>query len=228
MTALAVLGIVVFVVCGVWQWDRGVARQAVWQDFTTGGAPAIDPGARSLEALPRFTRVRLAGRYDGEHQILLDNRTHAGRAGYEVLTPFELQDGRWVLVNRGWIPFSGYRDRLPDAALAGPSASVTVTGRVDTLPTQGMAAGHAPPTVDASWPKVTSYPQHDELVAALGRPLETRQVLLDATAADGYLREWQAPGVPPERHFSYAAQWWLFAATVAVLYVILNLHKTDR
>lgn len=228
MTALATAGIAVFVVCGVWQWNRGIARQAVWQEFASGAAPPIEPGTLALDTLPRFTRVRLEGRYDGAHQILLDNRTHAGRAGYEVLTPFELNDGRWALVNRGWIPFSGYRDRLPDVALTGPAASVTVTGRVDTLPTQGMAAGHAAPAADAVWPKVTSYPQPAELAAVLERPIEARQVLLDAGAPDGYLREWQAPGMPPERHFSYAAQWWLFAATVAVLYVILNLHKTDR
>jgi len=228
MTALAVLSIAVFVVCGAWQWNRGVARQAVWQHFMTDAAPAIDPGTQALEALPRFARVQLEGRYDAEHQILLDNRMHAGRAGYEVLTPFELRDGRWVLVNRGWVPFSGYRDRLPDVALAGDAGSVTVTGRVDTLPVQGMAAGHAAPDPGASWPKLTSYPRHDELVAVLGRAVGARQVLLDAEAPDGYIREWQAPGIPPERHFSYAAQWWLFAATVAVLYVILNLHKTDR
>jgi len=228
MSALALLGIALFVACGNWQWNRGVARQAVWDEFTSDTAPALDPGTRSLDALPRFSRVQLAGRYDGEHQILLDNRMHAGRAGYEVLTPFQMHDGRWVLVNRGWVPFSGYRDRLPDVALGTAAASVTVTGRVDTLPTQGMAAGHAAPVVDAAWPKVTSYPRHDELVAVLGRPIEAGQVLLDADAPGGYLRAWQPPGVPPQRHFSYAVQWWLFAATAAVLYLVLNLHKSDR
>ena len=27
-----------------------------------------------------------------------------GRAGYYVITPFALQGGGWVLVNRGWVP----------------------------------------------------------------------------------------------------------------------------
>ncbi len=48
------------------------------------------------------------------HQFLLDNMTHAGRAGYEVLTPLLLDDGRVLLVNRGWLPLpDGRRDELP-------------------------------------------------------------------------------------------------------------------
>jgi hypothetical protein len=46
--------------------------------------------------------------------------------------------------------------------------------------------------------------------------LERRIVLLDPGAADGYVRDWQPPGVPPARHWAYAIQWWLFAVTLVV------------
>ncbi len=228
MTVLSVLAITAFIACGRWQWHRGVAKEASWAAYTAAEGPAASLGARALDALPRYARVRLEGRYDGAHQFLLDNRTHDGSAGYEVLTPLLLADGRRVLVNRGWVPFSGYRDRLPDVALAQADPTVTVTGRVDTLPHEGIASGRAPPAADAAWPKVTTFPHVGELVAALGHPLEARQLLLDPSVPGGYLRAWQPPGVPPARHYSYAVQWWLFAATVVVLFGVLNLHKVNR
>lgn len=228
MTALSALALVAFIGLGRWQWQRGVAKETVWQGFSASAGPALPLGVRTLESLPRFARIALTGRYDAAHQFLLDNRTLEGAAGYEVLTPLRLADGRTVLVNRGWVAFTGYRDRLPDTSLADPGATVTVTGRVDTLPVEGIESGRAPPPPGAAWPKVTTFPHVREIAVALGRPVEGRQLLLDPSVAGGYTRHWKAPGVPPERHFSYAVQWWMFAATVAVLYGMLNLHKVKR
>ncbi len=228
MTALSALAIVAFIGFGRWQWHRGVAKEVTWQEFSAAQGHAAPLGTRALGTLPRFARVQLEGRYDGGRQFLLDNRTLDGAAGYEVLTPLQLTGGRWVLVNRGWVPFSGYRDRLPDVSLTDTDQPVTVTGRVDTLPVEGMASGHSAPPAGAAWPKVTSFPHTGEIGAALGHPVEERQVLLDPSMPDGYVRSWLPPGVPPERHYSYAAQWWLFAATVGVLYGLLNLHKVNR
>lgn len=228
MTALTLLAIVVFIGFGRWQWERGVAKEASWRSFSAAAGPAVALGDRPLTALAPFARIEVTGRYDGAHQFLLDNRTHDGAPGYEVLTPLELADGRRLIVNRGWVPFSGYRDRLPDIALPAGAGEVTVTGRVDALPLEGLESGRAPPDAGAHWPKVTTFPHMAELAAALGQPLEARQLLLDASMPDGYVRAWQPPGVPPLRHFSYAAQWWLFAATAAVLYGVLNLHKVER
>lgn len=225
---MSALAIAAFVALGRWQWHRGVEREATWREFLAVESPAMPVGTQPLGALPRFSHVRLEGRYDGAHQFLLDNRTHEGMAGYEVLTPFDLDDGRTILVNRGWVPFSGYRDRLPDIDLPGAGSAVTVTGRVDILPLEGMASGRAPPAPGGPWPKVTSFPHATELSAVLGRTVEPQQVLLDPSRPDGYVRSWQPPGIPPERNFSYAVQWWLFATTVAVLYGALNLHKADR
>jgi len=44
-----------------------------------------------------------------------------------VLTPLQRPDGRVVLVDRGWVPFTGLRDRLPGVALKAHGV-VTVSG----------------------------------------------------------------------------------------------------
>ena len=102
-----------------------------------------------------------------------------------------------------------------------------ITGRVDELPSGGLASGHAAPDAKAPWPKVTSFPTHDELAGTLGENLQKRIVLLDAEVPGGYVREWSPPGMPPSRHFSYAIQWWGFAVVLLVLYFGLNFRKVS-
>jgi surfeit locus 1 family protein len=224
MTLITLVMLTLFVGLGRWQWHRGEAKQAVWAEFERN-APASSLGARDFSSIDRFARVQLDGTFDAEHQFLLDNRSHAGKPGYEVLTPFVLGDGRRILVNRGWIPFGGYRDRLPDTSIS--VAVAGITGRIDELPMGGLASGRAAPGNDAAWPKLTSFPTHHELESALGVKLQRRIVLLDPQVPGGYVREWSPPGMPPTRHFSYAIQWWGFAAVLLVLYFGLNFRKVS-
>jgi surfeit locus 1 family protein len=213
-----------FLWLGRWQWSRGVATQALWDSFARGADPPAALGSREFGVLPRFTHLRLTGHYDPRHQFLLDNRSLAGRAGYEALTPFTLEDGRTLLVDRGWLPFAGFRAELPDLRFDPPAGMITVTGRLDLLPERGLATGHAAPAMAGPWPRLTSWPSTAELAAALGTPLAPRLLLLDADQADGFTRQWQPPGLAPGRHLSYALQWWLFAAIALGLYGLLNLR----
>jgi surfeit locus 1 family protein len=214
----------IFIRLGFWQWDRGNARQAQWTEFTRGADEAIALDAHGIDTVRRFQRVTVVGELDTEHQFLLDNRTHDGRAGYEVLTPLDRTDGRIALVDRGWVPFTGSRKKLPDVTLP-RRGQVTVTGRADDLPSGGLAMGRAAPALGGDWPKVTSYPTMNELSAALGRPLEPRIVLLDAREPDGYVRDWQPPGMQPIRHWSYAIQWWAFAVVTLIFWAVVSRAK---
>jgi surfeit locus 1 family protein len=229
MTGLMLALLVLFIGLGRWQWGRGDYKAELREQFVAGQGPAVALGERPTTQLARFSRVVVQGRWDAQRQFLLDNRTRDGRAGYEVLTPLQLTDGRWLLVNRGWVPFSGFRDRLPDVGLgaAGVAASpVTVAGRVDELPSAGLESGRAAPAQAGAWPRVTSYPKAEQLAAALGvAAVEPRVLLLDAEMPEGYQRDWQPPGMVPEKHWSYAIQWWSFAVVLLGLYVGLNLRR---
>ena len=65
----------------------------------------------------------------------------------------------------------------------------------------------------------------DQLAAALGRSLAPRILLLDAQAPFGYERDWQPPGMPPLRHFSYAIQWWCFAAVTLTVWAFTSRRR---
>jgi len=228
MTVLTVLLLVGFISLGRWQWHRGMDKQALWEQFAQAPVPAFTSRPPDFDTMGRFDRVSFPAQLEPAHQFLLDNRINAGRPGYEVLTPALLDDGRRILVDRGWIPFSGYRDRLPDISLPRTSR-ISLSGRVDELPSAGLASGRAPPDASGSWPKVTSYPTHEELEEALGQKISRRILLLDPDirGLGDYSRDWTPPGIPPERHFSYAIQWWGFAVVLLVLYFGLNFRKVS-
>ena len=227
MTILTLVGVLLFAQLGRWQWHRAGEKRALAAAFIAGAADfSSELGQRSTADLPRYTQLRAHGRFEAGHQFLLDNMSHAGQAGYQVLTPFRLDDGRLLLVNRGWVPLpGGRRDAFPDVALA-DAGEVNIGGRIDELPVVGLASGRAPPTTDALWPKRTSFPTMAQLGVALGQAVESRQLLLAAGESQGYMRDWQdaSAGFPPERHVSYAVQWWGLGALSLFLYLFMNLE----
>src|SRR5690349_7756882 len=172
MTLVTLILLTLFVVLGRWQWHRGEAKQAVWAEYGRNAA-SVPLASRGLDQVDRFAHIELSGTFEPDHQFLLDNISHAGQPGYEVLTSFALNDGRRVLVNRGWVPFTGYRDRLPDVSMTA-GAPTTISGRIDELPSGGLASGHAAPDSHAPWPRLTSFPTHEDLQVSFGKTLEPR------------------------------------------------------
>ena len=153
-TVATLLLCALFIRLGVWQWHKGIERQEEWSRFARGADRVITLDERPVGDVPLYQRVSVTGRLDGAHQFLLDNRTHRGRAGYEVLTPLRRAEAAVLLIDRGWVPFSGTRARLPDISLEA-AAPVTLSGRIAQLPSPGLARGHAAPEARAAWPRLT-------------------------------------------------------------------------
>ncbi len=231
MTVITLILLVLFIALGRWQWGRAEFKQRLGAEFASGAGEIVALGSKTAVELPRYAYVEVSGGWDDARQFLLDNRTRDGRAGYEVLTPLQLENGRWLLVNRGWVPFEGYRERLPDVGLSSSDGAVTIVGRLDELPTAGLAGGRAAPAISGGWPRVTAYPLPEELARSLGvdpERLESRVLLLDASEPEGYRRDWKPYAKGPEQNWSYAIQWWSFAVLLLVLFVVMNLKKEMR
>lgn len=108
VTLIVIAGVVFLAWLGVWQLDRLQQRRDFnamvhdrWTqepyDITATAAPA-DLG--ELE----YRRVQATGTFDYDHQIALKNQSRDGQPGVGLVTPLLLDDGRAVLVDRGWIP----------------------------------------------------------------------------------------------------------------------------
>jgi len=224
----------VFLLCpllallGFWQLDRAEQKRQLQDAFDSGAETVVLEAAsadQSIAELPRYQRVVMEGHYESGRQFLLDNMTHDGMAGYQVLTPFAPDGGDTrVIVNRGWIPKAFGTSLLPDVDV--DENRRRVSGRITRLPRPGLELAAGAPALP-EWPRVVQFPVMDELAGSLEAPLAARMLLLDAAEADGFVRDWRPVEFGPERHLAYAAQWFAMSATVMIIYVALNLSRSE-
>ena len=221
---------------GMWQLGRAEEKRSIEQTVARRiEAPPLEIDAGRWKSIHRnadlselaYRRVTMSGRFEGARQYLLDNRTRNGVAGFQVLTAF-IPGGAagGVLVNRGWIPLGERRDRSP--ALPVPSTVLRVSGAFD-------APRMPPPLLGASgyeqrqWPKIVQRVELEPMARQLGISLLPQVVLLDPNAAAGFVREWKPYyGISVQRHQAYAFQWFALATTLALIYIVVNLHRSDR
>lgn len=214
---------------GVWQLERADEKQALLSAFAAGAERVVvldTPGGETeLSGLPRYQAIEVTGRYDARQQVLLDNMPSArGQPGYHVLTALEQDNGEWLLVDRGWVAAGATREQLPDIAVG--VGERTVRGRLDDLPAPGIRLA-APLAGSQQWPRVLNFPRHADLVAALGRQVADRILLLDPAQPDGYERIWQARfELGPERHLAYAVQWFALAAAMVITFLVVSMKKS--
>lgn len=220
-TVAALLAIAVFLRLGWWQVSR--AREAMGQraayEAQVQAAP-VNPGTGpwSVAAL-KYRRLDLAGRYEPQYQILLDNQFNHGAVGYEVLTPFQLDGSEErVLVNRGWIPLpvTG-RAQLPPAPA--PAGHLDVIG-LAVVPGPYFRLGQPQPV--HPWHTRWEYLDLARYRAAVPFAVEPLVVLLQPDQPGGFVRHWARPGAGVSMHEGYALQWFLFALSVLAIYVLLN------
>ena len=224
MSLITLTGMALFVSLGLWQLDRAAFKQVIVDNFE--GRLKSDYQAfektedwREIE----YKRVILQGRYDTERTLLLDNQLDQGKAGYHVLTPFELAGGDLVLVDRGWLSAGALRTNLP--VIENPPVLNEIRG-VITLPTgDGFRMGEI--SLGERWPQVVPFID----IAALQSGFNNRLlpvVLWLAPEQEGlYIRDWQPVWLLPEKSRAYAVQWFSFAVIALILFFVLNLRKLD-
>ena len=226
MPALLLGACVCFVLLGRWQLERAEVNRSIEIRFSEAAElpVLVAPVSDAEESL--YRRIRLEGRYRADQQILLDNMTHQGRAGFEVLTPFVLdEDARLILVNRGFVPAGADRGRPPGIALADVSASVS--GRVGRLPRAALDLD-APPVELAPSVVLLSFPEWSDVEAVLGRDAYPFVLLLDADQANGFSRDWQVPDDRDERNIAYAVQWFALGGLALVIAFGAVLRQRQR
>jgi cytochrome oxidase assembly protein ShyY1 len=214
---------------GLWQIDRAQQKQSLLEAHQERlqDLPLDLNLVRQLAVDDRFRPATASGRFVPGRQWLQDNRLHAGQAGYHVYSLLELTgaDGRFLLVNRGWVPVGTSRQQLPMLPL--PAGELRLSGRMDMPASVGLALGD----VDYAQPglSVLPYLRLEALAAAIGKPLLSMALVLD----DGQPGALQPDPLPvaqmgPEKHLGYAVQWFGLAAALLIIYVGVNVRRRNN
>jgi surfeit locus 1 family protein len=226
-TAGLILGCGIFGTAGLWQLERAQEKNTLYRDFQTSELIEVLTEPIADEDLPDswYRPMRLNGRYDANHQFLLDMMVHEGQVGYHVLTPL-LRDGVVVLVNRGWIGAGADRSVLPDVELT-ETGDREITGLIMPLPSAGISLEADAVEAAAPWPRRLTFPSANDVRAHLDYSIAGYQLLLDPGAADGFARAWQPQVMTPDQHIAYAVQWFGLAIALFIIYIVVNLKKAD-
>jgi surfeit locus 1 family protein len=225
MTLLTLVVLAGLVALGRWQLRRADEKRVLYDAFAAGN-DATQTIVLATSPVPRYSQLEAHGHYDESRQVLIDNMVSAdGRAGYYAITPFALDGGGWILVNRGWVPVGASRALVPKIPVNADERPIR--GRADKLPAPGIQlSGRAP--LGPPFPVVASFPDHADIARLLNEAAwsgAAEVILLNAQEPDGYVRNWSPPGFPPPRHIGYAVQWFALAAALVVIYFVTNTRK---
>ena len=193
-------GAAILIWLGVWQIQRLAWKEAIIADINTRIAAApVDLPASVNRDLDAYLPVTVSGTFEqGEVHVLVSQKDVG--AGYRIITPFVLEDGRRIMVDRGFAVASAKNVTRSD----GPA---TVTGNLQ-------------------WPQETdSFTPEADLkgniwfardVPAMARTLGTQPVLLVTRSSTP-----PAAGISPlpvdtaripNDHLQYAITWFSLAA----------------
>ncbi|MBX8601974.1 SURF1 family protein [Pseudomonas cichorii] len=206
---LAVLPLLLML--GFWQLNRAEEKRVILAHHAERQAAEPVDIARLLDAEdPAYRRVHLQGRFDAAHSLLLDNSTRDGKAGVELLQPFQDQpSGLWLWINRGWLPWP---DRRMPPAFTTPSQPQDLTTWVHVP--LGESFHLQADALSDSWPKLVTAVTPQTLWAALDRRGYPNELRLEPGSA-AYRVDWPVVAIDPQKHVGYAVQW--FALATALL-----------
>lgn len=228
-TLATALLVTLFFSAGQWQWNKAERKSALQQQAQTRGvAPVIRvPVALIADAQSwHYRKVVARGQYEPEHQILIDNRILHEQAGYHVITPLRLENSETrLLVNRGWVAASPDRRQLPQ--ISTPSGTIEAIGTAIVPSTRFITLGVEEKNSKTEWQGVWQNLDMERFGKAVSFPLQPVVVQLDPDnrTAGGFAREWSRPDDRRQTNLNYAIQWWTFAATTVVFWLVVNYRR---
>lgn len=198
---LGIGGIAVLLALGLWQVRRMEWKEALIARIETRLAAPPEAlaaaGAPNRDAL-RYGAVRVSGATTGAEVLVLSGLKGVG-AGYRVIQGFDTEDGRRILLDRGFIAETQRREPRP-------SVPLVAEGNLD-WPEEADGFTPKPDLAAGIW--------FARDVDAMAEALGTEPVMVVVRAASG-----EAQGILPQPvdtsgipndHFGYAVTWFSLA-----------------
>jgi surfeit locus 1 family protein len=127
-TIAAGIAFILLLGLGTWQvqrlgWKEGLIAQ---RNAALTAPPVALPTTTDAAAALEFHPVEAEGTFLNDHELYLNAQNQRGDQGFDIVTPLRLDDGRVLMVNRGFVPTD---HRAPATRAAGePEGKIRVVG----------------------------------------------------------------------------------------------------
>lgn len=212
---LGIAGCAVLIQLGLWQLARADWKEGMLDQITAGIEAEPVPLPAAIDPSMKYLPVTVSGTTSGAEIDVLSHTRDQG-AGYQIVSRFITDDGRAILLDRGFVPQEARR-------LERPPVRLEVVGNLH-WPQDASPSTPAPNLDENIW--------FARDVEAMAAQLDTLPVLVVARSVRGDNQG--ARPIPvaiegiPNNHLSYAVQWFLIAATWAVMTLALIWRIRQR
>jgi len=222
---LIVATIVFLTSLGFWQLDRANEKRAIEasiQKANTGIVELITDENRLLEK--EYYQVRLKGQYQSNKQFIYDNQIVDQVSGYYVLTPFKLEgQPSTIIINRGFIPWNGDREKLADVSIEKTKSEIKVqiSKPIKRIELKSSEIGN-------NFPVLIQAVDLVKMSELAGIDFSSMVGLLDASMDDGFVRKWEPYTGSIEKHIGYAVQWFLMAIVLGIIGIRIAIKQRKK
>ena len=223
--SLIVATLALLISLGFWQLDRANEKRAIEDQIANANSFDIEL-VTSVEFLKdrEYYHVRLQGSYVGDKQFVYDNQIVDQVSGYYVLTPLVLKgDSKAVLINRGFIPWNGRRDKLADIDISEKLTEVKVQ---ISKPVKRMELEAS--EIAGEFPVLIQALDLDDMSTIAALDFINVVGLLSPESENGFVRQWEPYTGSIERHIGYAIQWFLMALVLAFIGIRMALKQRNN
>jgi surfeit locus 1 family protein len=221
VTIAVLIAAAILIGLGVWQLQRLQWKLALIAEVNGHMAAApisLDAAlAMNMDAV-QYRRVALSGHFDNAKEAYVFTTDANGTPVYHVLTPFQLDDGRVLMVDRGYVP----KEMLVPATRRPIDDETRLVG-VWRVPDAPGAFTPVPDAVHRIW-----YSRDLQSIAAADNIRLAAPALIEADAAPnpgGWPRGGQTVVSFRNEHLSYAITWFGLAAGLIGVYLAYHVSK---
>ena len=217
LTAFCIPLLAALIALGVWQlqrlhWKLGLIAE---MNAHLHAAPiTLDDILKLPQQDAQYRRVALDGRFENDRESYVFSATDNGLSAYRVVTPFVLDDGRTLFVDRGIVP-----PNLREPMTRRPGLLTGEQHVVGVWRTPDAPGFFTPP------PDLKNRIWYSHNVIDMARTLAIKPaapVIVEADATPvpgGWPKGGQTVVSLPNDHLQYAMTWFLMAAALVVIYL---------
>ncbi len=217
-------GMALFIYLGLWQSGKAERLEAdLAQRAARHQRGAVQVGAAQVDAQQlQNAPISVAGEYEPQWQVFLDNRQENDMPGVHVITPLKIEgsDTR-ILINRGWVGWTQGRQVTPIVATPGGKVQIHGLAFVPSTKKFFLMPEH-PEAASKLWERL-DLARFERLI---GHPLQPVVLLQNGDdASDGLVRHWPAPENKVTMHRGYAFQWFGMAVALLAFFLVASRRQ---